>query len=189
MNKLFTIALLLFLATTSVQSQEITFGGKIGANYAELKGYDSQNYGGVTSILAGMMAKVTFTKKIAFQPELLFTRQGFKSYEYDLVLKYISFPLMGKYYITDKFSLEAGPQLGFRSLAIAESESFGQLDVKDRIKSFDLGVNIGVAYQLENDVNFSIRYCYGLSNVNRTNINNVNNQNTAIQLSVGYYFY
>lgn len=166
MNKKIIIMLIVAIGCTKTQAQIVNLGFKIGLNYASITGDNSNNYNPVTAIVSGIVGEYTLTEKWAFQPELLFSRQGFRSDEFDLTLKYVNLPLLAKYYITKEISVEAGPQIGFRLVAIAENTLLGQRDVSESIKNIDLSVNAGLGYKLESGINFSGRYYYGFSNIN-----------------------
>ena len=100
----------------------------------------------------------------------------------DLVeLNYLNIPLMAKYYATKGLSLEAGPQIGFLLTAKEDGN-----DIIDSYKNTDFGVNFGIGYKLDNGLNFSARYNWGLSNI--TVKNDITKNNSVFQLSVGYFF-
>lgn len=172
----------------SMTAQKVTFGAKIGGNYAMVTGDNSSNYDPRTSIVIGAIAELTWIEGIAFQPELIFSTQGFTSDEFDLKIKYVNIPLMGKYYVTKNFSIEAGPQVGFRMLAIADTP-LGEYDAEKNIKKIDLGVNAGIGYKLESGVTFGARYNHGFSNINSYVGEKVSNKNAVVQVTVGYFFF
>ena len=94
---------------------------------------------------------------------------------------------MGKYYFTEGFSLEVGPQIGF--LLKAEGEVDGiSVDFKDEVKNIDFGLNFGVGYKMKNGLNFGVRYNLGLSNTNDMEGIDDKNQNIVFQISIGYFF-
>ena len=105
-------------------------------------------------------------------------------YTNTVALSYLNIPLMGKYYVTKGFSIEAGPQIGF--LLAAKNE---KTDVKDSFNTFDFGVNFGLGYKLENGINFGARYNLGLSDINNLDISSNKNKNGVFQLSIGYFFF
>lgn len=187
MNKIITFTILALFTFGKSKAQDVTFGIKIGANYASVTGDNSSSYDPVTAIIIGAMAEITLTEKFAFQPEVVFSRQGFKSDEFDLKLKYMNLPLIAKYYVTNKLSIEAGPQVGFRLLAIADTP-LGEVDVRDNIKKIDLGLSAGLGYKLESGFNFGARYNYSFSNINQYVGEKVSNQNAVIQAYAGFFF-
>ena len=125
-----------------------------------------------------------FSEKFSFQPELLYSGQGYDTdidSEGIIALNYLNIPLMAKYYATKKLSLEAGPQIGFLL-----STKGGTEDYKDLFKTTGFGVNMGIGYKLDNGLNFGARYNWGLSNISVTN--DVTMNNSVFQFSVGYFF-
>ena len=101
------------------------------------------------------------SEKFSFQPEIMYSRQGYSFGDDIVALNYLNIPLMGKYYITKGFSVEAGPQIGF--LLSAKNE---KTDVKDLFNTFDFGLNFGLGYKFENGLNFGARYNLGLTDIN-----------------------
>ncbi|MCL6294386.1 porin family protein [Jejuia spongiicola] len=130
------------------------------------------------------MSEIKISEKFSFQPELLYSGQGYDtgiSTEGNIALNYLNIPLIGKYYVTKRLSLEAGPQIGFLL-----STKGGTKDYKDLFKTTDFGVNFGLGYKLDNGLNFGARYVLGLSNIN--DVGSLKNKNGVLQLSVGYFF-
>lgn len=184
MKKLLVVAAVAVFGLGNVTAQDIKFGAKGGLNFATLSGDNTGDIGTVTAFNFGLMAELPITEKFSFQPELLYSGQGFSAGNNTVALNYLNVPLMGKYYLTKGFSLEAGPQIGY--LLSAKNEA---VDVKDSFKSVDFGANFGVGYKLENGLNFSARYNLGLSNINNVDGINDKNKNGVFQVSVGYFFF
>ena len=184
MKKLFLCAALAVFAFTSVNAQEVTFGVKAGVNLASIAGDDTDGVSSLTSFHIGGVAEISFSDKFSFQPELLYSAQGYSYDSFDVKLDYINIPLLAKYYVAEGFSIEAGPQVGFLMSAKAEDE-----DVKDFVSGIDFGLGIGVGYKMDSGLNFAARYNLGLSNINDgEGSDDFKNQNNVIQLSVGYMF-
>lgn len=132
----------------------------------------------------GVFANMPYSDKLSFQPELLISLQGGKQhtfvettdYEYisDEKHTYLLLPLMAQYRINDKLSIEAGPQLGFRlsawylnqiidqGVVIYETEE----DIKDNREFFDIGFNLGLKYDVLENLSAGIRYNIGLKPLN-----------------------
>ncbi|MBC5841109.1 PorT family protein [Flavobacterium sp. F-380] len=181
MKKILLVAVLAVLGFVSGNAQEIKFGAKAGLNFASVRGENSDVYDTVTAFNLGAVAEIPLSEKISFQPEILFSGQGYSFGNDIAALNYLNVPLMGKYYVTKGLSLEAGPQVGF--LLSAKTDN---ADVKNLFKKIDFGVNAGLGYKLENGLNFSARYNLGLSNI--SSVANTTNKNAVVQLSVGYFF-
>lgn len=208
---LLSIVALAFLFQTNAQEETVTknlqIGAKAGINFATITG-DLSEIKGRTSFHLGGMAEFPLSEKLSVQPELLFSSQGAKyPDEGSLILNYLNVPIMGKYYVMDELSLEAGPQFGYllsakakydesngndplpntegvRSAQAAETE-----DVKDDVKSIDVGLVFGAGYKMDNGVNFGIRYNLGLVNGNNLDNSSGKFKNSVFQISVGYFFF
>lgn len=185
----FIISLLVICVFTSVNAQEVkiiagfdvAFGAKAGLNFATVIGNTSD-----TSILIGVhfggMAEISINKQLAVQPEVLFSMQGATySKKGNTQLNYLLLPVIGKYYIKENLSLEAGPHLG-----LLLSARDGGDNINKHITSTDLGFNIGAGYKLKNNINLGLRYSIGLTNINDNSHSKINN--AVLQVSAGYFF-
>lgn len=206
--------LIAFLTITTLKAQsEFRWGAKSGVNFASISGDFSEQFDGRTGIHLGVLAELPLLKRIALQPEILYSSQGAKRDmrpgDGPLVvskINYITVPVMAKYYISDKLSIMAGPQFGF--LVSAKNESTGsglengntattEEDTKDAINTLELGVGVGLEYRLPFNLFLQARYIVGLSNVNDDSVSevlgsfyfaNVESRNRVFQLSAGFSF-
>ena len=139
----------------------------------------------ITSIINfGFYSEIPINEKFSFQPELMYSIQGFSVDDKVTTLNYLNLPLMGKYYLTKKLSIEAGPQVGFLLSAKGPSRN-----AKDNFKTLDFGVNFGLGYKLNNGLNFGARYNFGLSNINDVSGSSDKLRNGVLQVTVGYSFF
>ncbi|PKD15887.1 hypothetical protein APR41_11440 [Salegentibacter salinarum] len=184
MKKILLLAVVTVLGFTNVKAQEIEFGAKGGLNFASVSGDNTEGIDVVTSLNFGVLSEIPVSDKFSFQPELMYSGQGYSFNENTIALSYLNLPLMGKYYITKGLSVEAGPQIGF--LLSAKNE---ETDVKDSFNSFDFGVNFGLGYKFDNGLNFGARYNLGLTDINNLDNSSSKNKNGVFQLSVGYFFF
>ncbi|MEN2414852.1 porin family protein [Flavobacterium mesophilum] len=167
-------------------AQDVKFGVKGGLNFANLGG--DADGDGVTSFHVGALAEIKLTDKFAVQPELLYSGQGSDfgegGFDSTLKLSYLNLPIMAKYYVIDKLSLEAGPQIGFLLSAKNEDE-----DVKDSFKSVDFGLNFGAGYDFTEHFFAGVRYNVGLSNIaDVPDEADFKTTNGVFSVSVGYKF-
>lgn len=190
---------------TGINAQT-TFGAKAGLNVSTLSGQgDTKSKVG---FLAGGLAEIKFNGKMAFQPELLLATGGgemnesrtttfagisfTQNYKQSYDLMNIHVPLMFKYFVTDAFSLEAGPQVGFMvsdkssaQLMLADEPNYrvysdfnladASVTVRDtdgesetmatnfKAKKVNFGLNIGASYQLPAGIFFGARFNAGLT--------------------------
>ncbi|RYJ52118.1 PorT family protein [Flavobacterium petrolei] len=184
MKKILLLAVVTVLGFTNVNAQEIKFGAKGGLNFASISGNNSAGSDMVTSFNFGVLSEISISDKFSFQPELMYSGQGYSFNDNTIALSYLNIPLMGKYYLTKGLSIEAGPQIGY--LLSAKNES---TNVKDTFKKVDFAANLGIGYKLENGLNFGARYNFGLSNINNLDNSSSKYKNRVFQLSVGYFFF
>ena len=184
MKKFLLLAVLTVLGFTNVNAQEIKFGAKGGLNFASISGDNTKGIDVVTSFNFGVLSEIPISEKFSFQPELMYSGQGYSFNDNTIALSYLNIPLMGKYYLTKGLSIEAGPQIGF--LLAAKNE---KIDVKDSFNTFDFGVNFGLGYKLDNGLNFGARYNLGLTDINNLDNSSSKDKNGVFQLSVGYFFF
>lgn len=193
-----------------VSAQDVKFGIKGGVNFATLTG-DVEDTSMKVGFNVGGLVEIKVSEKFSVQPELLFSTQGAKeeysetsgadSYkvENNLNLGYLNIPIMAKYYVIDKFSLEAGPQFGFLMSAksdYTETQTIGgvtstfseEVDVKDDMNSVDFGINFGAGYDFTENISAGVRYNLGLSDITDEQEDNFEMKNSVIALSIGYKF-
>ena len=179
MKKVLFVTAVAVFGWLNVNAQEVKFGAKGGLNFAFVTGDNINKLDPISDFHAGILAEISISEKFSFQPELLYSGQGSK-----INLTYINLPLLGKYYLTKGFSIEAGPQIGY--LLSAKN---GSTDVKNSYKSIDLGASLGASYTLNNRFIFSARYNLGLSNINDVSGLSDKNRNGVFQLSIGYFLF
>ncbi|MXN90515.1 outer membrane beta-barrel protein [Flavobacterium sp. Sd200] len=167
-----------------VNAQEIKFGAKGGLNFASVSGDNTEGIDVVTSFNFGIVSEIPISEKFSFQPELMYSGQGYSYNDDTIALSYLNVPLMGKYYLIKGLSVEAGPQIGF--LFSAKND---KTDVKDSYNTFDFGVNFGLGYKFNSGLNFAARYNLGLTDINNLENSPSKNKNSVFQLSVGYFFF
>jgi len=179
---------------------DIKFGLKAGINFAMIAGDDSDNFDGKFGFHAGAVVEFPISETFSVQPELVYSSQGDKETSEGMDIKYnldyLNLPIMAKYYFTEEFSVEAGPQIGF--LLSGEVKGGGvSIDIKDVLKDIDFGIGFGLGYKLENGLNFSGRFNVGISNIvdnsgsilgEQIDFADSTNQNNVFQLSIGYNF-
>lgn len=198
MKKVILSALVVCAFSFQAQAQkpELKLGAKVGLNVSSLSNDD--DISAKAGLNIGFVAEYFVTEKFSIQPELLYSSQGgqYKNYEVNLEeftiaskdvkfnLNYINIPIMAKYYVTNGFNIQAGPQVGFLTSAKFDGE-----DVKKNAQKVDFGVNFGLGYEFNAGVFFDARYNLGLSKVNKEKVEGLDNtKNGVFQVSVGYKF-
>lgn len=176
MKNLFFAFTLLFLGLTSVNAQSLKFGAKIGANFSQLDGgeYDGDN---LTSFHVGALVELNLLENFSIQPELMYSSQGTKLEDEDIKLDYVALPVLAKFYlVSDKLSIEAGPQFSFL-INDDVPEVF-------RTKTFDFAAVGGLGYNLTQNIFVQARYVVGLTDTSK----DASVTNKVIQLSAGLRF-
>lgn len=205
MKKIILTAMAVF-AFGFANAQETKFGAKVGLNIAN-QSFDGDGAPSTSSLIGfhvGGFVEIKIADKFTIQPELLYSTQGSKfnlvvnnegtnfDTENTFKLAYINIPVMFKYYVAEKFSLEAGPQIGFLVDSKLEVNVIGQSvsqDAKDLFESIDFGLNLGAGYDITKNISAGLRYNFGLSNVATTESGeDTGVKNSVFSLSAGYKF-
>ncbi|MFN3755893.1 MAG: porin family protein [Flavobacterium sp.] len=182
MKKILICLSFFVLASFSSNAQMLKFGIKGGVNFSDFGGSDAKNFNSemLTGFHVGALVEFNVFENLSLQPEIMYSAHGAKIKDVnvdDINLNYITVPVLAKFYvITDKLSLEAGPQFSF---LINES-------VPDQFesKSFDFAAVGGLGFYFTKNVFAQARYVAGLTDT--TKDAKINNQ--VIQLSIGYRF-
>lgn len=172
------LLLLLFLATASItQAQFIQFGVKGGVNFANIKS-EKIDYSNRTSYHVGALLEIRVFQNMSFQPELLYSVQGAEqSGSTTIDLQYVNVPMMLKFYlISNKLSVELGPQFGF----LVDNNLNNTYEAQD----FDFSAGGGVAVDLTKSLFVQARYMVGMSELSKK----TEAKNTTFQISLGLKF-
>ncbi|AXT55356.1 PorT family protein [Aquimarina sp. AD1] len=192
------ILIVIIFSFISVNAQKISdedplyarAGFKGGINYSSILG-DADDTSGRVRIHLGALVEYPISSKFYIQGELLYSAQGYKvevaGQEQKISLNYISLPIVTKFYVTEKISLETGPQFSILTTVgnddVADNDPFF-----DSFNDFDFSWAVGAGYKLESGLFFQVRYNLGLTNINDTGVIDITNRNSVAQLSVGYLF-
>lgn len=195
MKKAILVIVIIISSLLQAQEKKVTYGIKAGANFTKQSGSgvdmilrtENETPDFKLGLVTGAFLEYKFSKKIALQSEILFSQQGFQKkfdnfdVEIRLMSNYINIPVMFKYYVSEKFSLETGPQLGFVLTAKGYKSRGDQEvieDLKDQFKSTDFGVNFGAGYQFKNGIGINTRYSLGLINIFDFSVKQNNNNDS-----------
>ncbi len=154
MKNLFSITFLLtlFLSIQSF-SQSSNYGVTVGYNNfiasATISGVPGSGSDGASGYYVGVYGDFELGNKFSLQPELQFG-QVFNEGDTGEMLM---LPIMFKYYVVDKFNLQAGPVLDL----ILNDET-------DGVNDFGLGLGFGGAYDINDELSITTRYSLGLTN-------------------------
>ncbi|UQD56280.1 porin family protein [Flavobacterium sp. K5-23] len=188
------VALFTILFVNGQDKKDMSFGVKAGLNVSSINNIDEDGVdsNSLIGFHVGFFGEFMVSDKFAIQPELLYSTQGveleFLGEKGDLKLDYINIPVLGKYYVSDAFSLEAGPQIGF--LVSAKANSGGvEEDVKDELKSTDVSLAFGANYTISKNIMIGARYNLGLTRLQENlSPGEKDFKNSVFQISLGYKF-
>ncbi|WP_264534891.1 porin family protein [Flavobacterium sp. N1736] len=187
-------------------AQETKFGLKGGLNISNFSGdTEGIDFKSRIGFNIGAFVEIKLSDKFAIQPEVLYSTQGataddFADFETGITgdvafkLNYINIPVMFKYYVAEKFNIEAGPQIGFLTSAKTTTTLNGysgehDMDVKDSFESVDFGLNLGAAYDFTEHFSAGLRYNLGLANTAKTEPGDDSKvHNGVFSVNVGYKF-
>ncbi|TXE09011.1 PorT family protein [Gelidibacter salicanalis] len=182
MKKIMIVAVIVVLSCSQYgHAQDINFGAKGGLNLANLNGA-MDNRGNMVNFHVGVMTEFVFRRGLfGIQPELLYSRQGANSGSvYITSLDYISAPIMFKFFILEKLSLDIGPQTSFLIYDKHEHSEKPNFKKETGANPIDFGLNIGIGYNLDRYLFAHIRYNLGINTVYG------DFKNSVVQFSLGY---
>lgn len=197
MKRIIVIVFLImaFAMTASAQESSKYLGIKGGLNMFKLYGDDVEDAKSLYSFAIGGFCACNFNEMFALQPEIYYSVKGTKEEtiagDIDLKLGYIDIPILFKV----KFPLEgknwspnlyAGPYFAF--LLSADVEGF---DVKDDMKSTDLGLVVGAGFDFmlsegTRALNLDFRYSIGFTKLDDAGDSEA--FNNGFQFLLGYGF-
>ncbi len=205
---------LLVFTTSSISAQETRIGVKAGLNYASVVGDLTQGFKFRFSGYGGLFLEIEFSDKFSFQPELLYSSQGFQlssdlqsietgntapeenDFRTNVQFNYITIPVLGKFAINDRMAVEFGPQFGFLLNQVTKIKNLDQrnnstANSRSTISGnfqLDYGAAAGLSYKLSDHFALAPRFYIGLRNRLEGLEGNLQNYNAAIQLGVNYTF-
>ena len=209
---------------------QVKIGVKAGLNIASLPG-DYPSYIAnkpIGGFHAGFASEFKLAPKSSIVAEALVSTQGgktsynpstFETVKQTINLTNLNVPVLFRYQVIEKLSVEAGPQIGFVVSAKNKLEYTNSTDpslnetikldglnngtfvsggttysYQKAIRSVDFSVNVGLTYAVAKDFYLQARYNRGLTAVDLnstvgSNTNSLNLNNSVFQVSVGYNFY
>lgn len=181
-GQLILMLLVVLLATPMMNAQK--YGVRAGLNISNLKGSDIGAVNPRLAYYAGFYKEATLIPKILYLvPEAQYSSQGFKSVligggEKEYTIDYINVPVLMKLYLLKAFSLEAGPQFGFKI-----NDNYESLSGND-IETFDPGFAGGLGINFPFGLSFEARYTHGFKSI----IKNTNARDQVFQLGAAFQF-
>jgi hypothetical protein len=192
------VFLLIFtLASAAPALAQISYGVKAGVNFANLS-FDGEEgdvpSNGRVGPLAGAFATMPLRGWLSVQPEAIYTVKGasldIAEIESDFIVDYLEVPLLARISVPRNFYVAVGPSLAFRLRARSRTAFGGsteELDLKDDVEQFDLGVVGAAGIEIGRWV-FDGRYTHGLSDTDADTSDDVKIRNRVFSVSAGIKF-
>lgn len=139
------------------------------------------------SVYFGVFMEYAISKHFAIQPEVVYSREG--GYYHVLMdhsggaerrdldskvnfrINYLNVPVMFKYYASQRFSIDLGPQIGFRINSVIKEKTrqyqLKPVNTKSDIttQAINLSLALGVSYRISKSVDTHARFNLGLTEV------------------------
>lgn len=213
------LALCIVFSIQFTNAQKVTFGVKGGTNLAAFtENFDSAfDYKYKLGFQFGGFAIIQLADKLYLQPELLYSLQGTKyslntiavvlPQTPNIMLKEVKnvnlnestliLPIMLKYFVIENLAIEIGPQLDYFFLISGERivflrDGFGITRERKNTSDFNFGVNLGVGYDINENLGLGVRYNYGFNRLFRGELSAYDNgfkrRNSIFSLNLEYRF-
>lgn len=187
--------ILILVASLCLSCATTKLGVIAGPNFACVVGDQAESWETKIAFHAGVLGDFAIDEKFGIQPGLVYSAQGADYSESEFSgtvdLNYLNIPVIGTYEVANGLTVKAGPQLGILLSAKDKEDGEPEMDVKDFVKSTDIGVNVGLGYELANGLNFNATYNFGLTDLNDDSdleAEGVKWKNNVVQVSIGYKF-
>lgn len=137
-----------------------------GLQFSTIEGDLTDDHSYIPGFHAGVYGTVEIFSPLGLMIELYFAGlgTGFASFsDSELHLNYLVLPVMFTYDFRPGFSMEIGPYFGFLLSARDKGDDFEE-DISDLIAGLDVGVKLGIYYQLSKVVNLGVSFNRGFIN-------------------------
>ena len=199
MKKLIAAIALTVFAFVNANAQSVAF--KVGYTHSDIlvSPEPANIFTPKETFHAGIAIKdLKLTDKIGFQPELLYSMQGFKVAGIGNVgIHYLSVPLLVTFPVTEGLELQVGPQVSYMvNSRVGVINDLFSITYNGLFHNFDAGAVAGVEYKVSDNISLGGRYYLGMTNVNKDfSLGNNKNfsdyfqmRNTGIQAYVSFAF-
>ncbi len=149
----FLVLVLFQIAQTNAQSSN--YGVSAGFHDMTLKASVSgfgTGSSGASGYYVGFYGEFGLSEKFYVQPELQFSQVFSGDSDNTQTLETLTLPMLFKYYVAEKFNLQAGPM--FDLFLGNESE----------VSDFGIGLAFGGAYVINDKISLTTKYSLGLNN-------------------------
>ena len=198
MKKLIAAIIFSVIAFVNVKAQTVAF--KVGYTHSDvIVSPEPVNiFTPKETFHAGIAIKdLKLTDKIGFQPELLYSMQGFKIAGVGNVgIHYLSLPLLITFPVTEGLDLQVGPQISYMMNSRVGISDLFSISYNGIFHNFDAGAVAGLEYKVSDNISLGGRYYLGMTDVNKDfsfgNNKNLSDyfqmRNTGIQAYISFSF-
>jgi hypothetical protein len=169
------MTLLLAMLPCMSASAQVQFGAKVGLDLTNFWGKDVDHHL-VLNYQAGLVMEWQFNPYFGIGPEVVFAAQGGQEKTIDrgmngsllevderYHMNYINVPVMFKYYPTQDFSIDFGPQIGFNVYSKSTVGEHKTDNHKNMTHAVDFGLGLVCTYELDKNAFIQVRYTLGLT--------------------------
>jgi len=190
MKKSIVILNLILVCTIFSQPCASQLDVVLGLTRSSITGEDS--WKGLYGIQAGAIMPIyNFSDPLSLRAEANITTQGARWEEesYDMEgkvsLLYLNFPVVVRYLHESGFFAEAGLQPGILLSAKEKYEDEND-DIKDYMKIFDMGIPLGIGYQINEKISVGLRFIPGITKIFEDADSDDNDRNLVFALRGTY---
>lgn len=189
------ISVATFTQTSNAQIPIAVVAGVNLANATQKFAGTSISSSSITGFHVGLMTEFTFGSKLSLMPGLLYSIKGTKISDFDATAKinYLEIPLNIAYKLpVPGLFAYAGPYLGYALSGSSEISGVSDVmkigtDDSSDIKPTDLGLNIGLGYNLPMKLFIRAQYGIGFANIQPKGDADNMVKNKVFAISLGYY--
>lgn len=203
MKKIFLLFTVIFSSLLMGQNK-LEMGVKLGGNGSFVFENDKEGYDGKYSFHAGFFLEYKLFDRVFIQPEILYSEQGDVNSSYyhsennngtmKISLNYLQIPVTLKLYLSNRFNIQIGGQIGFltsaKTLVTARNDGKEhESDISELLKKEDYGVNFGLGIDINDKLSIEARYNLGVNNILKADSSDAKLTNGVIQLGLLYSLY
>ncbi|MFO8086439.1 MAG: porin family protein [Bacteroidales bacterium] len=158
---------LFFLLGASLSAQQFKAGVKGGVSASQVSGDDLQGFN-KPGIFLGIYTSLDINDRSRMTLEMSYVEKGSRKLakpdkgiytSYKLMLNYVEIPITYQYFFNPNFSVEAGPSFGILlNQSDNEEDENGTLSVRDPFDNYELAVNGGFNYYINEKWGGGVRY-------------------------------
>jgi opacity protein-like surface antigen len=199
MKKLIAAIALSVIAFVNANAQTVAF--KVGYTHSDIlvSPEPANIFTPKETFHAGIAIKdLKISDKIGFQPEILYSMQGFKVASVGNVgIHYLSVPLLVTFPVTEGLELQVGPQVSYMiNSRVGVVNDLFSVTYNGLFHNLDAGAVAGVEYKVSDNISLGGRYYLGMTDVNKDfslgNNKNLSDyfqmRNTGVQAFVSFSF-